>query len=184
METITTRFDTAWSIDPMHSQIGFKVKHLMFTNVRGKFNDYSARIRTAGNDFTSVQIEVQIESKSINTNDEKRDEHLRSADFFDTDTFKAISFKSDRIEKTMKSGYYNLFGELTIKGIRKRIRLEVESGGIIKDPWRNEKAIFNVSGRINRKDWDLNWNAALEAGGVLVSDDVWLNCEIELVHAT
>lgn len=183
METITETL-TKWTIDPMHSQLGFKVKHLMFTNVRGKFDEYKADIYTIGNDFTTVKIEVTIDPISINTNDEQRDGHLRSADFFDVENCKEIIFKSTSYEKTKKNGNYSLFGDLTIKGITKRIRLEMESGGILKDPWGNEKAIFNITGRIRRRDWGLNWNAALEAGGVLVSEEVWINCEIQLTRDT
>ncbi|MBV8325043.1 YceI family protein [Chryseobacterium sp.] len=181
METITETL-TKWVIDPIHSQIGFKVKHLMFTNVRGKFDDYKASISTIGNDFTTVRIEVRINPASVNTNDFQRDEHLRSADFFDIESWKDITFTSTSYERTKKNESYGLFGDLTIKGITKLIRLEMESGGILKDPWGKEKAIFNILGRINRKDWGLNWNAALEAGGVLVGEDVWINCEIQLTR--
>ena len=183
METTTARL-TKWVIDPMHSQIGFKVKHLMFTNVRGTFDEYTANIYTVGNDFTTVRINVRINTASINTHDERRDEHLRSADFFDAENFNEMLFTSTSYEKTKKNGNYSLFGDLTIKGISKRIRLEMESGGIIKDPWGNEKAVFNITGRISRRDWGLNWNAALEAGGVLVSEDVWINCEVQLTRDT
>ncbi|AZA84315.1 hypothetical protein C1637_05600 [Chryseobacterium lactis] len=183
METTTATL-TKWIIDPMHSQIGFKVKHLMFTNVRGIFDEYDANIHTVGNDFTTVRINVRINTASINTSDERRDEHLRSADFFDVENFSEMTFTSTSYEKTKKNGNYSLFGDLTIKGITKRIRLEMESGGIIKDPWGNEKAVFNITGRISRRDWGLNWNAALEAGGVLVSEDVWINCEVQLTRDT
>ncbi len=176
----TEAVKTKWGIDPMHSEIGFKVKHLMFTNVRGTFKEYEASIYTSGEDFTSAEIDLWINPASINTGDEKRDAHLKSEDFFDADNFKEINFTGNTFEKMDGDGNYTLHGDLTIKGIKNRVKLQVEFGGVIKDPWGNPKAVFNVNGKINRKDWGLNWNAALEAGGVLVSEDVWINCEIQL----
>jgi len=176
-EAVLTK--TNWVIDPMHSHIGFKVKHLMFTNVRGSFTEYNASISTDGNDFTNAEINVSINAASIHTNDSKRDEHLRSADFFDVEKIKEINFLGERFEKT-NGGDYVLYGDLTMKGVIKPIKLDVEFGGIVKDPWGNEKAVINLQGKINRKDWGLNWNAALETGGVLVSEDVWISCEIQL----
>jgi polyisoprenoid-binding protein YceI len=179
MKTIEVNTKTKWGIDSMHSEIGFKVKHLMFTNVRGAFKEYDASIFTTGNDFMTAEIDVWINPASINTGDEKRDSHLKSADFFDAENFKEINFTGNTYEKGAE-GSYNLYGDLTIKGVKKQIKLQVEFGGIMKDPWGNEKAVFSISGKINRKDWGLNWNAALEAGGVLVSDDVWISCEVQL----
>lgn len=171
---------TKWGIDPMHSQIGFKVKHLMFTNVRGNFNEYEASIYTTGYDFLTAEIDFWLNPASISTNDPKRDEHLKSADFFDAENFKEISFRGNTYEKVDKGGDYYLYGDLTIKGITKQIKLFVEFNGIVKDPWGNEKAVFNIEGKINRKEWGLNWNAALETGGVLVGEDVWIDIEVQL----
>jgi polyisoprenoid-binding protein YceI len=179
MET-TASVKTKWAIDPMHSEIGFKVKHLMFTNVRGSFKEYEANIVTSGKDFMTAEIDFWLNPASISTGDEKRDAHLKSADFFDVENFKEINFTGNTFEKAGDDGNYNVYGDLTIKGIKKQIKLQVEFGGIVKDPWGNEKAVFNINGKINRKDWGLNWNAALETGGVLVSEDVWINCEIQL----
>ena len=180
MET-TEKVTTRWAIDPMHSEIGFTVKHLMFTNVRGSFKEYGADIVTTGKDFMTAEVDFWINPASITTGDEKRDGHLKSADFFDAEKFKEINFTGNTFEKASGEGRYHLYGDLTMKGIKKQIKLEVEFGGVVKDPWGNEKAVFSVSGKINRKDWGLNWNQALEAGGVLVSEDVRINCEVQLV---
>ncbi len=172
---------TKWDIDIYHSQIGFKVKHLMFTNVRGSFREFDASIYTTGEDFMTAEIDLWINPASINTGDDKRDDHLRNADFFDVENFKEINFTADSYEKVDNNGNnYILYGNLIIKGIKKQVKLTVEFGGVVKDPWGNQKAVFNINGKINRKDWGLNWNAALETGGVLVSDDVWIDCEIQL----
>ena len=154
----------------------------MFTNVRGSFTEYSSNISTQGNDFTTAEINVSINAASINTNDGKRDEHLRSADFFDVEKIKEINFLGERFEKTNGSDYI-LYGDLTMKGIIKPIKLDVEFGGIVKDPWGNEKAVINLQGKINRKDWGLNWNAALETGGVLVGEDITFDIEVQLARA-
>ena len=177
METVLTK--TKWVVDPLHSQVGFKVKHLMVSTVRGAFKEYDLSIYTTEEDFLSAEIDFWINPASIDTGQEKRDAHLRSADFFDAENFKEINFTGNTFEKVGEDSYA-LYGDLTMKGIRKQIKLDVEFGGVIKDPWGNQKAIFAINGKINRKDWGLNWNAALETGGVLVSDDVWINCELQL----
>jgi len=182
MKTQEVLTKTNWAIDPMHSHIGFKVKHLMFTNVRGSFTEYNASISTDGIDFTTAEISVSINPASINTNDSKRDEHLRSADFFDVDKVKEINFSGNTFEKT-NSGDYVLHGDLTMKGVTNPVKLDVEFGGIVKDPWGNEKAAINLQGKINRKDWGLNWNAALETGGVLVGEEITLDIEVQLARA-
>src|SRR5258705_9003 len=156
----------------------------MFTNVRGSFKEFDASIYTTGEDFMSAEIDFWLNPASISTGDEKRDAHLRSADFFDVENFKEINFTANTIEKAGKDVPYELYGDLTMKGIKKRIKLTVEFGGLVKDPWGNHKAIFEINGKINRKDWGLKWNAALETGGVLVGDDVWINCEVQLSKQT
>jgi polyisoprenoid-binding protein YceI len=171
-----------WSIDPAHSEITFKVRHLMIAHVRGAFKKFDADIRTIGSDFGTATIDLWIDPSSIDTADEKRDAHLKSSDFFDVLNHKSISFSSKSISRSDGTGNYEMLGELSIRGISKDIKLSVTSGGIIQDPWGNERAGFNVSGKINRKDWKLNWNNTLQAGGVLVGDEININCEIELVH--
>jgi polyisoprenoid-binding protein YceI len=169
-----------WAVDPAHSEIGFKVKHLMISNVKGVFKEFDASIYTTGEDFMTSEIDFWINPASIDTGDEKRDGHLKSADFFDADNFKEISFIGNTIEKVDNDGSFTLYGDLTLKGIKKQVRLDVEFGGVMKDPWGNEKAGFTINGKLNRKDWGLNWNAALEAGGMLVSDEVRISCELQL----
>jgi polyisoprenoid-binding protein YceI len=181
METSTVDTKIRWGIDAVHSEIGFKVKHLMFANVRGTFKEFEASIYTTGEDFMTAEIDCWVDPASITTGDEKRDGHLKSADFFDVENFKEINFTGNTYTEVDKDGSYELYGDLTIKGIKKQVKFDVEFGGVVKDPWGNEKAIFNVNGKINRKDFGLTWNAALETGGVLVSEDVWISCEIQLV---
>jgi polyisoprenoid-binding protein YceI len=170
-----------WVIDPAHSEISFKVKHLMITNVKGVFKEYNASIYTTGEDFMTSEIDFWLNPASVDTGDPQRDGHLKSPDFFDIEKFKQISFLGNTYEKVDNDGSYTLYGDLTIKGIKKQIKLDVEFGGVMKDPWGNEKAGFTINGKINRKDWGLNWNAALEAGGVLVSEEVRISCEVQLV---
>lgn len=171
---------TKWILDPTHSEISFRVKHLMISNVKGVFSEFKVETIAETDDFSSAFATVNISAASINTGNADRDAHLRSADFFDAGTFPAISFISDSFEKKDDENY-KLSGELTIKGISKRITLDVEYGGLMKDPWGNVKAGFSVSGKINRKDWGLNWNAALETGGVLVSDEVKISAEVQFL---
>jgi len=170
---------TKWVIDPAHSEIAFKVKHLMIVNVKGVFTEYNASIYTTGEDFMTAEVDFWLNPDSLKTNDEKRDQHLRSSDFFDVAHHKEITFRSDTIEKD-KDDKYEVWGNLTIKGITKKIKLEVEFGGIQKDPWGNEIAGLTINGKVNRKDWELNWNTVLESGGVLVGDMVTIACEVEL----
>jgi polyisoprenoid-binding protein YceI len=172
---------TKWGIDPARSEIGFKVKHLMVANVGGIFKEFDASIYTTDENFMTAEVDFWLNPASVDTNDEKRDAHIKSADFFDVENFKEINFTADSYENVDNDGSYELFGDLTIKGIKKQIKLDVEYGGLIKDPWGNHKAIFKINGKINRKDWELNWNTALDAGGILVSEDVWISCEVQLV---
>lgn len=169
---------TKWVIDPTHSEITFRVKHLMITNVKGEFRKFSAEIN--GNDFSTASIRAEIDATSIFTNEDGRDKHLRSADFFDTDNHPTLTFDGTSFRKVDAENYL-LKGTLTIKGIRQEVAFDVEFGGINKDPWGNEKAGFSLAGKINRKDWGLNWNAALETGGVLVSDEVRISAEVQFV---
>jgi polyisoprenoid-binding protein YceI len=181
MQSTAVLTKTKWAIDPAHSEIGFKVKHLVFANVRGNFKEFSADIYTADNDFTNAEIDVQINPASVNTGIEQRDSHLRSGDFFDVGQFKEIIFKANTLHQAREEKHFVLSGDLTMRGITKPIKLDVEFGAIIKDPYGAEKALFSVSGKINRKDWGLNYNSLLEAGGVLISEDVWIQCEVQLI---
>ncbi|PKP53508.1 MAG: hypothetical protein CVT92_04225 [Bacteroidetes bacterium HGW-Bacteroidetes-1] len=171
---------TSWVIDPTHSEILFKVKHLMITNVKGEFRKFEASIQSIGDDFSKATVNVKIDAASVFSNNNDRDNHLRSADFFDVENHQELTFEGTSFTK-LDDENYQLKGLLTIKGISKELSLDVEFGGINKDPWGNQKAGFSLSGKINRKDWDLNWNAALETGGVLVSDEVKINAEVQFV---
>jgi len=172
-----------WVIDPAHSEIEFKVKYLMVTSVKGNFKEFEASIYTTNDNFMSAEIDCWINAASLDTGSEDRDKHIRSADFFDVENHPEITFRANTVESVDNDGSYELWGDLSIKGISKKIKLDVEFGGIIKDPWGNEKAGFSINGKINKKDWDLNWNAALETGGLLVSEEIRINCEIQLMRS-
>ncbi|MBF03086.1 MAG: hypothetical protein CMP76_07300 [Flavobacterium sp.] len=173
---------TKWTIDSTHSEIGFKVKHMMFTNVSGKFDSYEGVIETEENDFSTAKVSFSAAINSINTSNVDRDNHLKSGDFFDAENFPNLTFKSSSFSK-VKDHNYELTGTLTIKGTSKEVKLPVEFSGLMQDPWGNTKVGLNIEGKINRKDWGLNWNAALETGGVLVGEEVKLIIELQLVKA-
>jgi len=170
---------TKWVIDPTHSEVAFKVKHLMISNVKGNFSAFEVNVLTDGDDFSHAEINVSINTSSISTGVADRDAHLKSPDFFDSANFETMTFVSKSL--TGSGDDYKLDGDLTIRGITNPVSLNVEFGGLMTDPWGNVKAGFNVDGKINRKDWGLTWNAALEAGGVLVAEEVRINAEIELL---
>jgi polyisoprenoid-binding protein YceI len=172
-----------WVIDTTHSEIGFKIRHLMITNVKGRFKEFDASIYTTGDNFMSAEIDCWINTASIDTNNADRDKHIKGPDFFDVETFPQIGFIANTYENVDNDGSYELWGELTIKGITKKIKLDVEFGGVVKDPWGNEKAGFTINGKINRKDWELNWNAALDTGGMLLGEEVSISCEIQLMRS-
>jgi polyisoprenoid-binding protein YceI len=178
--TIATGTKTKWVLDGTHSELTFKVKHLMITNVKGEFRKFNAELESVGEDFTKAAINVTIDASSIFTNEDQRDGHLKSADFFDVANHPSLTFKGTSFKKVDNENY-KLTGILTIKGVSKEVILDVEFGGINKDPWGNQKAGFSLNGKINRKDWGLNWNAALETGGVLVSEEVKIAAEVQFV---
>lgn len=171
---------TKWALDPVHSELTFRVRHLMITNVKGEFKSFNVSAESNGSDFSNAKFSVKIDTDSINTNNVDRDAHLKSADFFDAENHREVTFESTELNK-LDDDNYQLKGILAIRGTRKEVVLDVDFGGFVKDPYGNEKAGFSVSGKFNRKDWGLNWNAALETGGVMVSDEVRLNAEIQLV---
>lgn len=171
---------SVWAVDPTHTEIGFKVKHMMFTNVSGKFNSFEASVENEDDKFETSKISFSAEAASINTANADRDAHLRSADFFETDKFPKLSFVSTDIKK-VNDNQYQVSGDFTIRDVTKNITLDAEYSGLMKDPWGNTKAGFSLSGKISRKDFGLLWNAALETGGVLVSDEVKLLSEVQLV---
>lgn len=168
---------TKWNADPAHSELLFKVKHMMISTVTGRFTKFNLDVESEDETFENAKVSFVAETASIDTSNEQRDQHLKSGDFFEAEKFPEIKFESGAY--SAKSG--KLAGNLTIKGITKPIILDVEFAGTNKDPWGNEKAGFTLTGKINRKDWELNWNAALETGGVLVSEEVRIQAEIQLV---
>jgi len=171
---------TKWVLDPTHSEAGFKVKHLMFTNVSGQFTKFEATATSDEEDFTNATFDFTAEVDSINTNNADRDGHLKSGDFFDAAQFPTINFKSTAVSKE-SSDEFKITGELTVHGVTKPVTLDVEFGGIQKDPWGNIKSGFSVTGKINRKDFGLTWNAALETGGVMLGEEVKLALELQFV---
>jgi polyisoprenoid-binding protein YceI len=171
---------TKWVLDPTHSILGFKIKHLMISNVSGSFKNFKAEVKTNQTDFSSAQINLTAEMESIQTNNEQRDAHLRSSDFFEVEKYPELKFKSTKVEKEDKDTF-GLYGDLTLKGITKPVKLLVEYNGVVNDPWGGERAGFVITGKINRSDWGINFNGVLETGGVVLSDEVRVNSEIQLV---
>lgn len=170
---------TKWTLDPTHSELQFKVKHLMITTVTGSLKSFSAEIDANGDDFSNSAISFSGEISSLDTGNTDRDNHLKSGDFFDAENHPTISFSSTSVEKDGDD--YAVKGDLTIKGNTKPVKLTAEFGGIATDPWGNTKAGFTLSGKINRSDFGLTWNAALETGGVMVSEEVKIAGELQFV---
>ncbi|MDR6562108.1 MULTISPECIES: YceI family protein [unclassified Arcicella] len=170
---------TIWAIDPSHSEVQFKVKHLVITTVTGHFKEFSGTVE-AGDDFEDAKISFEAKVDSISTNSEQRDGHLKSADFFEVEKYPTLSFTSTKFTKK-DDDEFELVGDLTIKGVTNPVKLAVEYGGTATDPWGNVKAGFELTAKINRKDFGLTWNAPTEAGGVLVSEEVKLIANIQLL---
>jgi polyisoprenoid-binding protein YceI len=171
-----------WSLDQTHSEVGFKVRHLMISNVKGKFETFDANIYTTDKDFSTAEIDFWIDATSINTGNEKRDEHLKSRDFLDVKNHKQITFNSSTIGAPDENGNHELWGELMIKGVSKNVKFIVQFGGTINDPWGKERAGFTVTGIIKRSDWDVVWNASLDSGGFMLGDELTISCDIELIN--
>lgn len=165
---------TKWNLDTTHSEITFKVRHMMISNVKGAFNTFTAEVEAEDDTFKNAKVSATIQTDSIDTNNADRDTHLKSADFFNAEQNPTITFESSSLND-------NVTGHLTINGVTKPVQLEVEFGGINQDPWGNTKAGFTFEGKIKRSDFGLNWNAALETGGVLVSDEVKIAGELQFV---
>ena len=171
---------TLWKVDPAHSEVQFKVKHLMITTVTGYFRTFDITAETEDEDFTQAKkIEFTADAASIDTNSEQRDTHLRSADFFDTVKFGQVRYSGKVLERSGED--YKLTGDLTIRGITKPVTVNVHFGGIVVDPYGQTKAGFEVEGKISRKEFGLVWNAMTEAGQVVVSDEIRILCEIQLI---
>lgn len=165
---------TKWTLDPAHSELTFKVKHMMISNIKGNFTDFTAEIDAEDDSFANAKTTATIQTASISTHNIDRDNHLRSAEFFNAEANPKITFESSALNNEVT-------GNLTINGITKPVTLDVDFNGINVDPWGNTKAGFSFEGKINRKDFGLNWNAALEAGGVMVSEEVKIAGELQFV---
>lgn len=176
METQTA---TKWSIDPTHSEVQFKVKHLVISTVTGSFQNFEGTVETEGDDFSNAKVNFSLDVTSINTNQEQRDGHLKSADFFDAEKYPHIKFESTSVTKE-GDDEYKLTGNLTIKDVTKPVTLKVEHGGMAADFYGNTKAGFEIEGKINRKEFGLTWNGVTEAGAIVVGEDVKLFANIQL----
>ena len=170
---------TKFNLDAAHSSIDFSVKHMMVSKVKGSFTNFTADLDGNAEDLTGATINIDIDVKSINTNNEDRDNHLRSGDFFDTENFPSIKFVATDIKKT-DDNEYDVTGDITIKDVTKPVTFEVEYGGKGTNPWGQEVVAFSAETKINRKDFGLVWNQALETGGVLVGEDIKISVELEL----
>ncbi|MCL4300852.1 MAG: YceI family protein [Anaerolineae bacterium] len=170
----------SWQLDKAHSSINFSVRHMMISTVRGRFEEFDGTFDLNEANPNQSKIEVVIQTASINTKDAQRDAHLKSPDFFDIEQYPVITFKSKRVEQLDKQ-HARLVGNLTIKDVTKEVVLDVEYAGQAKSPWGTINAGFTAQTKINRKDWGLTWNVALETGGVLVSDEVTISIELEII---
>jgi len=176
----TERGTNVWQIDPTHSQAEFAVRHLMIATVKGRFRDIAGTVVVEDGDPTTAQVDVTIDVASIDTGVGQRDQHLRSADFFDTDRFPKLTFRSTGVERVGED-HYEVTGDLTIRDVTRPVTLDAHGLGSVRDPWGKERAGYTATARINRKDFGLSWNQALETGGVVVGDEVKITLEVELV---
>ncbi|QGN58331.1 YceI family protein [Nostocoides sp. HKS02] len=174
MARITDLPAGTWTVDPAHSELGFVARHLMVTKVRGQFKEFEGTVKV-GESIADSQVSAVAQLGSVDTGSADRDAHLKSADFFDVENNPTMSFTSTEVTED------SLKGDLTIKGVTKPVEFELDFGGVATDPWGNQKAGFEASTEINRKDWGLEWNVALEGGGVLVSEKIKINLDIQLL---
>jgi polyisoprenoid-binding protein YceI len=170
----------SWQIDSSHSYIQFSARHMMISKVRGSFESFSGTVNFDEKNPVNSTVDIAVDLASINTRDAQRDGHLKSPDFFDVESHPTMRFVSTRVEQ-MDANNGRLIGDLTIKGVTHEVALDVEYAGVAKSPWGTESAGFSATGSLNRKDWGLNWNQALETGGVLVGDKINIEIELELV---
>jgi len=170
-------FAGTYNVDQSHSNVGFKVKHLMISNVTGKFDNFNGSFEYDEKTNTLKSLVGKVDATSINTENKKRDGHLKSADFFDTANYPELTFTLEKVDGDIA------YGKLTIRGVTKNVKLELENNGTVVDPWGNKRVGLELNGKINRKDFGLNWNKALEAGGVVVSETIKLNIELEGILA-
>ena len=184
--SLSATAQTNWNVDASHSKLGFAVTHMMVSETEGKFKIYEGKVSStkADIDFTDAKIDFSVDAASINTDDEKRDGHLKSADFFDVAKFPKITFVSKSMKPGKIKGTYTLTGDLTMHGVTKAVSLTaIGASKIVKDPYGMERYAFKVTGKINRIDYGLKYNAALEAGGVALGEEVRLDINVEITKA-
>ncbi len=179
MSATTVPVTTTWSIDPAHSHVEFAVRHMMVATAKGRFSDVKGTVEFDGVNLSSATVDVEIPVVSIETKQEQRDAHLRSADFFDAENHPTITFRSKRITGDA-TGKFQLVGDLTIRGVTREVTLSGESHGMVRDPWGQDRAGFSATTKINRHDFGLDWNAALETGGLVVAPEVRISLDIEI----
>ncbi|RYZ18324.1 MAG: polyisoprenoid-binding protein [Chitinophagaceae bacterium] len=172
--------NTKWTLDPIHSELGFKIKHLMISHVSGSFRNFSVDVSMEDNDFSTANVQLSAEMASLFTNNEQRDSHLRNSDFFEVEKYPELTFRSTKVV-TIDEDMFTLYGDLTLKGVTKPVQLNVEYSGVTKDPWGGERTGFVVAGKIKRTDWGINFNSLLETGGVALGEEVKILSEIQLV---
>jgi polyisoprenoid-binding protein YceI len=176
-----TNTASTWSLDKSHSSVKFSVQHLVISEVEGTFKMFDGNVASPASDFSNAKVNFTVDVASINTDDEKRDGHLKSDDFFNTEKFPKMSFTSTSFKK-VKGNIYTLEGNLTIRDVTKKVKFAVVYGGTVKDPWGNTKAGFKATGKVNRKEYGLKWNALTEAGGAVVGDDVNMVINVEFAQ--
>lgn len=174
---------TKWALDPTHSELQFKIKHLMISTVTGQFNQFSGSVETKGEDFTTAEIDFAADINSISTNNEQRDAHLKNGDFFDAPNHPQLTFTGSGLKK-INDDEYKLEGTLTMRGVSKKVKLDVEFGGITQDPWGNTRAGFTIAGKINRQDFGISFGAVTETGGLLLGDEVKIIANAQYVKQT
>lgn len=177
---MTTQATTKWAIDPSHSEVSFKIKHLVVTTLTGKFDSFAGSMESSSDDFSNAQISFTADIASINTGNTDRDGHLKSDDFFNAEQFPTLTFNSTSFTKT-GDDTYKLLGDITLRDVTKPVELAVEYGGTVVDPWGNTRIGFEINGKLKRKEFGLKWDALTEAGGAVVSDEVKLHLNVELV---
>ncbi|HEV3414390.1 MAG TPA: YceI family protein [Puia sp.] len=174
---------TKWVLDPTHSEVEFKVKHLMISTVTGTFSSFAADVTTEDEDFATAKVTFTVDVASISTNNEQRDGHIKSPDFFDAANYPQMKFVLKKIENVDNDGSYDIQGDLTIRDVTRNVKLAVEFGGVIKDPWGSTRAGLTVSGKINRKEFGLSWHMTTDTGGIVLGDEVRVHVALEFVKA-
>jgi polyisoprenoid-binding protein YceI len=183
MSTAVSTQTSTWNIDPVHSTAQFKVKHMMISNVKGEFTKITGKLELDEADITKSRVEAFIDATTINTREDDRDTHLKSADFLDVEKFPDLSFKSTQVSKSGE-GELSVEGDLTMRGVTRKVVFEVEGPSpATKDPWGNTRIGLSATTRVHRKDFGLNWNAVLEAGGILVGEEVAISLDVEFIKA-